>query len=133
MPYMDGGLGRRVRQHRLRLGITSAGALASLCGVKPNAIYDIERGKTRDPRSSTLSTMAAIFGVTEEHLLHGAPAPSPSVAPAPSPSVAPAPREGAAIASLHGLADAMLECATKQQWIAMIHMWSESVSAHKRR
>lgn len=64
-------LGRRLRHHRREAGLTLA-ALAQRVGLSPSALSLLENGR-REPRVSTLSSLAEALGVTVPELLSAAP------------------------------------------------------------
>jgi transcriptional regulator with XRE-family HTH domain len=56
------GLGERLRRQRVEAGLTQE-ELARKSGLSVRAISDVERGRTRRPRRSTLSQIVAALHV----------------------------------------------------------------------
>lgn len=56
------GLGERLRRQRVEAGLTQE-ELAQKSGLSVRAISDMERGRTRRPRRSTLSQIVAALDV----------------------------------------------------------------------
>jgi len=64
---MELTLGERIRIARTRLGMRQAD-LASKVGISKTAMNDIERGKTTDPKWSTVVAIAEHLGLQLEAL-----------------------------------------------------------------
>lgn len=69
------GIGARVRAARERRG-WSREALAFHAGVSWSAIAQVESGRRRNVRPSTLAALARALGVSIDYLVHGGPASS---------------------------------------------------------
>jgi transcriptional regulator with XRE-family HTH domain len=65
-------LGQRVRFARHARG-WSLGQLAARCGLHPQVLGRIERGLTRAPRMTTISTLARALNIEPSWLLSGDP------------------------------------------------------------
>jgi transcriptional regulator with XRE-family HTH domain len=66
----DNGIGRRLRAARLRRG-WSREALAFRSGMSWSAIAQVEAGRRRNLRPSTLSALAGALGVTIDYVVSG--------------------------------------------------------------
>ena len=95
-PEQGSSLGTQLRQLREAAGLTQE-ELALRAGLTPNAVSDLERGRTRRPYPNTVRSLADAFGLSEDErtsLLTAVPrweAPSPEISssvprsPLPSP------------------------------------------------
>ena len=63
-------LGKRMRQARLRYGMSQA-ELARRIGIGGTALHQIESGKTPDPGVSRIIGIARVLGVSTDYLLLG--------------------------------------------------------------
>ena len=63
-------LGRRIRQARVRYGMSQA-ELARRIGISSTALNQIESGKTPDPGVSRIIGIASVLGVSTDYLLLG--------------------------------------------------------------
>ena len=64
-PEQELSLGTRLRRLRESAGLTQE-ELALRAGLTPNAVSDLERGRTRRPYPHTLRSLADAFGLSEE-------------------------------------------------------------------
>ena len=64
-PQQQLSLGRRLRWHREATGLTQE-ELALRAGLTPNAVSDLERGKTRRPHPHTVHSLADALGLSDE-------------------------------------------------------------------
>ncbi|MBK1787236.1 BTAD domain-containing putative transcriptional regulator [Prauserella cavernicola] len=63
------GFGRLLRAHRLRAGLTQR-QLAGRANVSAGAIRDLEQGRTRSPRSTSVQALAAALGLAGNDVEH---------------------------------------------------------------
>jgi transcriptional regulator with XRE-family HTH domain len=63
-------LSERVRLAREAAGLTQA-QLAKACGIAQPSVHDLESGRTKNPRSSSLLKIANALGQTPEWLVNG--------------------------------------------------------------
>jgi transcriptional regulator with XRE-family HTH domain len=73
---LDSGIGDRLRAARVRRGLRRE-TLAVRAGISAAAIAQIESGRRRNVRPSTLAGLAGCLGVTIDHLVLGSPSTSP--------------------------------------------------------
>ena len=64
-PDQELSLGTQLRRLRGAAGLTQE-ELAFRAGVTPNAVSDLERGKTRHPYPHTVRSLAVALGLSEE-------------------------------------------------------------------
>src|SRR5687767_203826 len=72
----EGGIGRRIRASRARLGWTRE-ELAVRSGMSWSAIAQVESGRRANPRPTTLSALAGALGVSIDYLVDGGPVATP--------------------------------------------------------
>ena len=65
---MSKSLGERIRETRLRYGMSQA-ELARRIGVSTTTMNQIESGDTPDPRASRIRAIADVLGVSADYLL----------------------------------------------------------------
>ncbi len=63
-------VGDRIKARRAELGLTQAD-VATLAGIKPPSLHDIESGRTKRPAGDTLVKLAKILKTTPEQLQSG--------------------------------------------------------------
>lgn len=71
---MELTLGEHIRINRMRLGMSQAD-LARKVGISKTAMNDIERGKTTDPKWSTVVAIAGQLGLKLDTLIQHATTP----------------------------------------------------------
>nr|WP_243244552.1 helix-turn-helix transcriptional regulator [Clostridium paraputrificum] len=63
-------LAKNIKEKRLNKGL-GVKALANLVGVSNSVIFNIESGKTKNPRIDIVCKIAKVFNVTLDELVYG--------------------------------------------------------------